>query len=95
MTLDEVLNKIEADGGYTNDNTAALGQALLESQPKDFADPNVRTFMRFVNKRDFDPRIQKIVETLVNYMNEKGIDIPCAHGCDETCEFHEEEFGNG
>lgn len=93
MTIDEAISKIETEGHYTDDNLKDLGNALLGANPKDFNDPVVRTFMRFVNKRDFDKRVQDIVSNLVDYMNERGIDIPCAHGCDESCEFHEEEFG--
>ena len=95
MTLNEVIDRIEADGGYTDDNVAALEQALFDAEPKDFYDPTVRTFIKFINTKDYDPRIQKIVEHLVKYMNDKGIDVPCASSCDESCEFHEEEFGNG
>jgi len=93
MKIDEVIHQIYTEGKYTDENVKALQEALLGAEPKDFADPVVRTFMRYVNKKDFDPRIQKVVEALVNYMDNKGVDIPCAHGCDESCEFHEEEFG--
>lgn len=94
MNIDEAISRIETEGHYTDENLKDLENALLGAQPKDFNDPAVRAFMRFVNKRDFDRRVQDIVSNLVDYMNEKGIDIPCAHGCNESCEFHEEEFGN-
>lgn len=94
MKVEEAISKIEMEGHYTDENLKDLENALLGAQPEDFNDPAVRAFMRFVNKRDFDRRVQGIVSNLVDYMNEKGIDIPCAHGCDESCEFHEEEFGS-
>ena len=94
MKIDEAIALVEKEGHYTDENISTLWEALKESNPVDFKDKNVVKFMRFINKWDFDPRIQTLVGNLVDYMDTKGVQPPCLNGCDDECAFHEAEFGD-
>ena len=94
MSLDEAISRIESEEHYTDENISNLWESLKETDPSDFKDANVVKFMKFINKKDFDPRIQTLVVDLVKYMDDKGVQPPCLNGCDDGCAFHEAEFGD-
>lgn len=93
MNLIEVCDAIKAEGNYTDENIASLKKAMENEDIKSFQDPSIVKFMFTINTMPFDPRVQDIVSLLVYKASEKGIEAPCGSGCDDTCPFHEIEFG--
>lgn len=92
MTIQEAIQTIKGDT-WTDESVSLLKDAVNNADIKDYQDPEFKAFAEFIDKRPFDPRIQELVFVTVEGLAAKGVNPPCADGCNgDTCALHSMEF---
>jgi hypothetical protein len=82
---------VKTKGGYSEELIEKFKETIDEADWNSYKDPELLTFMSTINKLEFDPRVQKLLGSIVEKMDAKGIQTPCFSGCDPECPFKEFE----
>ena len=95
MTVNELCETLIKDNKFTDETFEEFKNHILSDEIDSFNHPNLRKIMSTINKLPFEDRVQGVIGEFAEKMTNKGVDIPCASSCGEdTCAFHEAEFGN-
>lgn len=94
MTVIELCETLIKENKFTDETFKEFKSHILSDEINSFNHPDLRRIMSTINKLPFEERVQEVVGEFAEKMANRGIDIPCASSCsDDTCAFHEVEFG--